>query len=168
MPVGDVDSNEKGSAARYNDGKPELAQIPMVKWMRRAQCRDSLDTGWVVEVLNHWHCYQCTGNHRHLMEAFEAVPVSRLRLAADVLTYGADKYAQWNWTKGQSWSVPFNSGLRHLAAWLDHEDFDPESGLSHLGHFICNVLFLSQYSLAYQEGEDWVVYKALENIECAS
>jgi hypothetical protein len=29
MAVGDVNSNEKGSGARYNDGKADLSLIPM-------------------------------------------------------------------------------------------------------------------------------------------
>lgn len=30
MPVGDVDSKEKGSGARYNDDKPDFSLIPLV------------------------------------------------------------------------------------------------------------------------------------------
>lgn len=29
MPIGDVMSDERGTGARYNDGKPEFSQIPM-------------------------------------------------------------------------------------------------------------------------------------------
>ena len=29
MPVGDIESQERGSGARYNDGKPEYSQIPL-------------------------------------------------------------------------------------------------------------------------------------------
>ena len=36
--------------------------------------------------------------------------------------------------------------LRHvLAAWDDWQAVDPESGLPHLHHIICNAGFLAQY-----------------------
>jgi hypothetical protein len=44
MPVGDVNSAEPGSGARYNDGKPDLSMIPLETlygearvWMKGAQ-----------------------------------------------------------------------------------------------------------------------------------
>lgn len=33
---------------------------------------------------------------------------------------------------------------RHLAAWAAGEERDPESGLSHLGHALCNAVFLRE------------------------
>ena len=32
--------------------------------------------------------------------------------------------------------------MRHLIAWSNGEDNDKESGLSHLGHAACNIMFL--------------------------
>jgi hypothetical protein len=157
MPVGDVDSTAKGSAARYNDGKPELAQIPMEMWSDMVARCGGYESGWVTAVLSHWHNYQLSGNSDYLIGALRVIPVERMHLAAEVLTYGATKYKQWNWTKGQAWSIPFNSGLRHVKSWMEQELFDPESGCTHIGHFICNVLFLAYYVDHYPEGEDWVV-----------
>ena len=64
-----------------------------------------------------------------------------------VLEFGAGKYAAHNWTEGTGfkYSRVLNSLLRHIFAFVRGEDKDPESGLSHLAHAGCNVLFLLYY-----------------------
>ncbi len=63
-----------------------------------------------------------------------------------VLQYGAEKYAPFNWAKGMPYSRCFNSAQRHMTAWLAGEEADPETGLSHLAHAACNLLFLLTYT----------------------
>lgn len=60
-----------------------------------------------------------------------------------VLVYGEKKYSAWNWAKGMSYSRCFNAALRHLWTWwwLGEEN-DPESGLPHLAHATCCIMFL--------------------------
>lgn len=61
-----------------------------------------------------------------------------------VLVYGEQKYAAWNWSKGMSYSRLFNATMRHLWAWWwKHEMNDPESGLPHLAHAACCIMFLA-------------------------
>lgn len=74
--------------------------------------------------------------------------LSRLALedTAHVLAFGAEKYEPHNWRKGISWTSIMNSALRHLMAFNDGEDLDPESGLSHLAHAMCDVMFLLEYT----------------------
>jgi len=67
------------------------------------------------------------------------------RVLAEVLTFGAKKYAAWNWAKGMDWSRLIDAAYRHLDAWVDGENIDPESGISHLGHLACCVMFLTAY-----------------------
>ena len=64
-----------------------------------------------------------------------------------VLEFGAKKYAAWNFTVngGLSWKDCCSSIARHLFAFMRGEDNDPESGLSHIAHVGCNVLFLLTY-----------------------
>jgi Domain of unknown function (DUF5664) len=81
-------------------------------------------------------------------------PLHLLEPANRVWAYGANKYAAWNWAKGMPWSVPYECMLRHLAAWYRGEDIDPESGESHLGHIMCNVLMLEHFKTAFTEGDD--------------
>jgi hypothetical protein len=68
-------------------------------------------------------------------------PVPLLRIA-EVLGYGARKYAPHNWRKGADWGRIYAALVRHLFAWLDGEDLDPETGMSHLAHAGCEMLFL--------------------------
>lgn len=80
------------------------------------------------------------------LEVFE--PVVR------VLMFGASKYAAWNFTRGDglSWTDTGESMQRHLNAWLAGEDTDKESGLSHLGHIGCNLMFLLYYKMYAHKG----------------
>lgn len=106
--VGDVNSNAKGSGARYNQGKADLSLIPL----------------------------------------------STLEDEARVWMYGEKKYKRFNWMKGMAWSIPMACALRHLAAWQNGEDLDPESGQPHLAHAMCNLRMLTLYARTYPEGDD--------------
>ena len=69
-----------------------------------------------------------------------------------VLEFGAEKYASHNWKKGLPTTEVCESMLRHTYAYLEGEDIDKESGLSHIGHIQCNAMFLSR--MAYGEHDD--------------
>lgn len=61
-----------------------------------------------------------------------------------VLGFGAKKYAAHNWRKGIQISRLLGACLRHVLAFLGGEDKDPESGLSHLYHASCCLMFASE------------------------
>jgi hypothetical protein len=84
----------------------------------------------------------------------DLIPVEALERIAEVLTYGAGRYGDWNWSRGISWSRTYAAALRHLLAWFRGEDLDPESGLSHLAHCACNLIFLLQFSKTKKEFDD--------------
>ena len=69
-------------------------------------------------------------------------PFEALTEIGKVLTYGAKKYEAHNWRKGMAWSRYYDALLRHLNAWNSGEDIDPESGLMHLAHAGCCLVFL--------------------------
>ena len=72
-----------------------------------------------------------------------------------VLTYGANKYAPNNWRfTGMDWSRCIGSLKRHLNEFEKGIDIDPESGLSHLAHIACNVMFLVEYNKTHPELDD--------------
>lgn len=73
---------------------------------------------------------------------------------AKILTFGSQKYAAWNWAKGMKWSRVIGSLKRHLNAIERGEDFDPESGLLHSAHVMCNAMFLTEYYKIYPQGDD--------------
>ena len=76
---------------------------------------------------------------------YHLLPSDALEEIVAVLDYGANKYGERNWEKGMQWSRPFSACMRHLWAWWRGEEKDPESGLSHLAHAGCSILFLLSY-----------------------
>lgn len=69
-----------------------------------------------------------------------------------VLTFGADKYEPNNWQKVEDAEDRYYAAaLRHLIAWRKGEKTDPESGLSHLDHVACNIMFLQHFEREDEE-----------------
>lgn len=77
----------------------------------------------------------------------ELLAPTALTEIAKVLQFGAKKYSAHNWRKGMKWSRLLGASLRHLFAYIRGEDKDPETGLSHLAHLGCCVMFLLEYQL---------------------
>lgn len=77
----------------------------------------------------------------------ELLPPEFLEGIGKVLTFGAKKYAAGNWASGDGfdWSRLYGALLRHMMAWANGEDIDPESGLSHLYHAGCMLAFLAAH-----------------------
>jgi len=76
-------------------------------------------------------------------DRWDLLPVGSVRQVVRVLTYGARKYAPHNWQKvSHARERYFAASLRHLSAWWEGEKVDPESGLPHLAHATCCLLFL--------------------------
>lgn len=78
------------------------------------------------------------------------VPPLALRETVKVLTFGAQKYEPDNWRR-----VPdgprryFDAAQRHIWAYKEGETIDPESGVNHLAHAVCCLMFM----LDLDEGE---------------
>jgi len=63
------------------------------------------------------------------------IPPPALSAEAEVFGLGGRKYGPYNWREHTvSASVYQAAALRHLLAWWEGEDTDPESGQSHLAH----------------------------------
>lgn len=78
-----------------------------------------------------------------------------------VLEYGAKKYTidihdedgtvidsisgKDNWKNQMDLKEILESIQRHLAALLDGQDYDSESGLHHMGHIQCNAMFYNYH-----------------------
>lgn len=85
------------------------------------------------------------------------------RVLASVLTHGAEKYAAHNWRNGIDASRLYGALQRHLNAFWDGEDIDPESGLHHLGHAACELMFLYWTVEEKPEHDDrWQVFPAVQ------
>lgn len=79
-----------------------------------------------------------TGKHKWSLVDFKS-----FEGMVKVLEFGAEKYEAHNWKKGLPTSELSESLLRHLFAHMSGERIDPESGLPHLDHVACNVMFLN-------------------------
>jgi hypothetical protein len=77
----------------------------------------------------------------------ELIPPSAMFAIGQVLAYGATKYAPHNWRKGLAWSRLIGAAMRHLMLWAAGHDKDSETGLSHLAHAGCCIVFLITYEM---------------------
>jgi len=69
-----------------------------------------------------------------------------LRGVVDVLTRGALKYSPDNWKRVDNPKVSYLNALqRHLDAFIEGEEKDPETGISHLSHLGCCLMFLKYF-----------------------
>ena len=66
---------------------------------------------------------------------------------AKVLAFGANKYEPYNWAKGIKYSRVFSALLRHLWAFWRRERYDRETGIHHLAHAMCCLMFLLHYEM---------------------
>lgn len=74
---------------------------------------------------------------------YDLIPPEALHQVVLVLTSGANRYGDDNWRHVTGLRRRyFAAAMRHLWAWWRGEDTDPDSGLSHLAHAACCVLFL--------------------------
>ncbi len=83
----------------------------------------------------------------------ELIPTGPLREIAKVLMHGVDKYELNDWRKGLEWTRYYGSIQRHMMAWMDGEELDPDSGLPHLAHVATCAMFLLEYQRT-NAGED--------------
>lgn len=71
------------------------------------------------------------------------VPAVAMERIARVLECGAAKYGMYNWREsGIRCTTYVDAMLRHLNAWREGEDLDPESGVSHIAHIAASCCIL--------------------------
>lgn len=75
-------------------------------------------------------------------ERMELIDPEAMQELAKVLTFGAQKYEEHNWRKGLKVTRIIGAAMRHLFAILRGETHDPETGLQHAAHAMCNCMFL--------------------------
>lgn len=94
--------------------------------------------------------------------AFELLSPQALLGTATVLGFGARKYGGHNWRLGIAWGRIIGAIGRHLAAIMMGNDIDDESGLPHVDHLACEVMFLQEFYRTRKDLDDR--YKALAAI----
>lgn len=85
------------------------------------------------------------------MDLISSIAITEL---AKVLTFGCGKYSPNNWRLGISWGRVIGACLRHIFSWMKGDDKDPETGLSHLAHAFCCLMFLLEYEITRKEFDD--------------
>lgn len=117
----------KGS--KFDEGKVRFDLVPWKVWpgtstlLRTAMCGDYAE---VIERAS------------LALEAFNIDPHLEVAL---ILDYGANKHGKYNWKKVKPHR--YVAALARHCKHMEHgEIIDQESGYYHLGHIICNCLFL--------------------------
>jgi hypothetical protein len=77
---------------------------------------------------------------------YSLLPFAAVDEVVKVLTYGAAKYDRFNWEKVEA--VRYQAAtMRHFSTHMQGEKIDPESGISHLAHAVCSLLYLLDFEL---------------------
>lgn len=165
--LGDLNSAEKGSGARFNKGKTAVELIPL--WIPaaahlvasgRAPRPPSVGLLYSSELLREMLSQLSDFQTRQadgaaLLNILALLGMDVWKDCADVFDYGRSKYAEWNWAKGMSWSAVIGCAARHLLfGMMRGEALDLESGLPHRGHLACNLVMLLTYIESFPEGDD--------------
>lgn len=74
-------------------------------------------------------------------DRWSLLPMASIRQVVKVLTYGAAKYQDEGWRKVEP-ARYLDALYRHLYEWGMGRTHDEESGLPHLAHALCNLVFL--------------------------
>jgi len=93
----------------------------------------------------------------------ELMPVYTIQEISKVLTFGASKYADRNWEKGFDYSRVYGALQRHMTSWYSGEDKDSETGLSHLAHAGCCLMFLLEFEKSKAGNDDRVKHAIPSN-----
>lgn len=102
------------------------------------------EASYVAVATEGWGCLRILlDSLKRLSPTLKTLRLGDLSGAKQIRAVRGDR----NWERGQQWSVPYASCMRHLQSWFAGENTDPESGLPHLAHAACNLLFLLAYQL---------------------
>jgi hypothetical protein len=144
---------------QVNDEKDDEGQSPQVKRaihaLRRVQKRaedlaSAVRTG-VLETRANGARPSGEGDHKEggikeddLKTNWALLPVPFMTDVMDVFSYGARRRGRDQWREGIRFGRLFSAVCRHLFAWWRGEERELESGLSHLAHACCSLIFLGE------------------------
>jgi hypothetical protein len=82
------------------------------------------------------------------------IPTDAILGMANALGYGAKKYSKHNFRNGIAFSRLMDAAFRHLTAYMEGENKDPESGFSHLDHALASLAMLKFMDVNRQDMDD--------------
>jgi hypothetical protein len=120
----------------------------LIRVLKRGDIMAKNDKKWndlLDKELKESQSKDCTGGRKFDGGKLQygLLPPLALRETVKVLTYGAEKYEPDNWRR-----VPegprryFDAAQRHLWAYKKGELNDDETGINHLAHAICCLMFM--------------------------
>ena len=106
-----------------------------------------------VDTINGTVCLKCLADqvgyrgddkkHDKGKPMWDLLPWTSVKQIVDVMTFGANKYGSNTWQGiNDGKNRYFAALMRHLIAWRRGERIDPESGIHHLAHAGCCLLFM--------------------------
>jgi len=81
-------------------------------------------------------------------------PLRALWEMAKVMTFGAKKYGSFNWKGGLRYTRLADAALRHVVQFIEGEDLDKETGISHLAHAGCCIAMLLEMTMDRKDMDD--------------
>ncbi len=87
---------------------------------------------------------------------YELLPAKAIDEVVQVLDFGAKKYEPHGWRnlKQEDLSKLLGAALRHIFAYMRGEKEDIETGIDHLAHASCDLLFIQELKYIIKERED--------------
>jgi hypothetical protein len=123
-------------AKRYNAGKPRYGLVPT------SPIKSIVDV--YTEGAHKYTVYGDEEGNRVLGKDIPINDVAKKRLT--VIESGAD-----NWRKGQGWLECMESVERHITAWKNGEDLDPDLKTKHLANAGWGLLALMEFEKTHPE-----------------
>ena len=139
-------------AVRFDSGKPELRHIHPVAWHLTLQSNKTKLSPTIIALNYAMDQYYYYGVN-HLDTAWANVGTEDLDNMTKVLEFGAKKYAALNYAKGMNYSRVIDSFRRHINKIIKGEKVDQESGIDHMGHIMCNFMFILTYAKEFESTE---------------
>ena len=125
-----TEPENRDKALRYNEGKPKWSlvhyesMIPMIRVLEYGR-----------------HKYSIYKDKEGNLKKGVDIPMSDVKTRELTVEYDAKN----NWMKPMNETEILESMQRHLAALMDGEEFDQESGISHMGHIQANAMFYNYH-----------------------
>ena len=89
---------------------------------------------------------------------YDLIPLGPLSELAKAYTYGASHYGERNWEGGMQFSRCYAAALRHMIAWWNGTDVDPDSKrarVKHLASAAWNIFALMHYCQVQTLADKW-------------
>jgi hypothetical protein len=95
---------------------------------------------------------------------FDLIPPKALWEVAELYGKGAEKYDEWNWRKGYSYSLSIAALERHLSLYKQGIEYDEETGCHHLTSVVFHALGLLTFKDEHPEFDDRFIPSRSESL----